>query len=272
VYVCDTLEQCQEALQEIFEANRFGASGQRVVVEERLHGPEVSLMVLSDGQTLIPLASSQDFKRRFDGNQGPNTGGMGSYSPVPNYSVWEDRVAKQVLTPLAEALRQADFTFKGLLYVGLMMVNDAPYILEFNARFGDPETQCLLPRLESDIVPLFWACVDGTLDQHEVIWHANAAVCVVLTADTYPQQGSSGEPITMPTQWPDDVIVFHAGTALNQDNSLVTQGGRILNVVGVGPSLPEATSIAYGAVDQIHFTGMACRTDIAKDVALCLSK
>lgn len=271
VYVCDTLEACEQALAEIFENRRFGQSGSRVVVEERLQGPEVSLMVLCDGKTMRPMASSQDYKRRFNDNRGPNTGGMGAYSPVPNYGDYQARVAAQVLVPLEAALKDAPFTYQGVLYVGLLIQDGEPYVLEFNARFGDPETQCLLPRLQNDLYELFVACVQGTLEQQELIWTSKSAVCVVACAESYPEQGSRDVPITLGPV-PSGVIRFHAGTRREEEGALVTNGGRVLNVVGMADTLEDAVKRAYQGLDAVRFEGMAFRTDIAKDARLCLLK
>lgn len=271
VYVCDSIEECQAALIEIFEQKRFGQSGAKVIVEERLQGFEVSLMVLCDGKTLLPMTSSQDFKRRFEGNQGPNTGGMGAYSPVPQYEAYQTRVETEVLEPLAKALEDADFTYKGLLYVGLMFQADKPYILEFNARFGDPETQCLLPRLENDLYDLFSASIEGTLSECFLRWSSKACVGVVLCADTYPTNGLKDVPITV-EPLSHEVMLFHAGTRWDMEKGLLANGGRILNVVTLGENINIAVQNAYEACKRITFPGMAYRKDIAKDVALCLLK
>lgn len=271
VYVCETLAECESALRDIFETKRFGASGTRVVVEERLFGPEVSLMVLCDGETMRAFTSSQDYKRRYDGNKGPNTGGMGAYSPVPFYADYRNTVEQAILKPLEEALRSEAWSFKGLLYVGLMFHEDKPYILEFNARFGDPETQCLLPRLENDLLELFEACIDGTLHQHQLLWDEQAATCIVICADTYPDQGSKDVPIRIDAL-PSDVMLFQAGTRRTDAGELVTHGGRVLNLVALGSSPEQAAQRAYAALPAIHFEGMAYRADIAKDVSVCLLK
>jgi phosphoribosylamine---glycine ligase len=271
VYVCDSLQECETALTEIFTQKRFGESGSKVVIEERLFGPEISLMVMCDGTKMLPLASSQDYKRRFEENKGPNTGGMGVYSPVPIYQDYEARIQAVILDPLEEALRVGDIEYKGLLYLGLMIHEEEPYILEFNARFGDPEAQCLLPRLENDLYLLMEACVEGTLSQYRLSWTDKAGVCVVLTADTYPESGSKDVPIQVDTL-PPGVRLFHAGTKLTGDGMLVTNGGRVLNVVALGDTHELAAKHAYQAIERIQFDGMAFRRDIAKDVTLCLSK
>lgn len=269
VFVCDTLADCDVALSDIFDANRFGASAARVLVEERLYGPEISLLMLCDGQRLLPLAPSQDYKRRFEGNQGPNTGGMGVFSPVPLYDTLETQILEQVVRPLEQALQAADFTFKGLLYAGLLIHEGQPYLLEFNARFGDPETQCLLPRLQSDLFELLEASAKGDLSNTAIQWAPEASVCVVLCAQNYPESSSQNKPISIEAL-PQGVTVFHAGTKL-EFNQLLTSGGRVLNVVALGTTHEAAAQRAYSALTAIAFEDMAYRRDIAKDVALCPS-
>lgn len=271
VYLCDTLEDCREALAAIFDEGRFGESGRQVVIEERLQGPEISLMMLCDGKTLLPLASSQDYKRRLEGNTGPNTGGMGAFSPVPDYEALQSIIETQVIRPLEQALQAADFTFKGVLYAGLLIQEGEPYILEFNARFGDPETQCVLPRLKNDFYVLLDACVKGALKQQTLQWSEESSVCVVACTESYPESGSEGQPITL-ADLPEGVLLFHAGTRLHEPSHWVTCGGRVLNMVALGSSLSAASESAYKALSQIHFPGMAYRQDIAKEVSPCLLK
>jgi phosphoribosylamine---glycine ligase len=271
VFVCDTLADCDNALQAIFESKRFGTAGTRVIVEERLVGPEISLMVLCDGNTLLPFESSQDYKRRFDNQLGPNTGGMGAYSPVPIYADYQDKVLKQVILPLQKALDDAPFVFQGLLFIGLMIHEHELYILEFNARFGDPETQSLLPRLNNDLYSLFEASIDGTLHEQTLSWRDEASVCVVLTAKSYPETGSQNIPITI-SPLPADVLLFHAGTRLTPEQQLVTNGGRVLNVTALSHTPEAAAHLAYQTIDQIHCEALDYRRDIAKDVSLCRSR
>jgi phosphoribosylamine--glycine ligase len=264
VYVCDSVADCEAALAEIFTQQRFGDSGRRVVVESRLVGPEVSILALCDGKTLVPLLPSRDFKRRFDNNQGPNTGGMGAYAPVSEFWPYPKAIEQQILKPLEKALQQAPFRFKGLLYIGLMLNADEgnkPYILEFNARFGDPETQCLMPLLQTDLLPLLQATIDGNLATQPLTWHPHHSVCISVCADTYPTTGSQGQAIKM-GDLPMNTQVFHAGTAINQDEALVTNGGRVLNIVGLGKTATDAYQMAYQAVSAIDFDGMAYRHDI----------
>ncbi len=271
VFVCDTVEACEQALSEIFKHQRFGTAGSKVVIEERLNGPEISLMMFCDGKTLLPLSPSQDYKRRFEGNKGPNTGGMGVYSPVPQFKTYALAIQETIINPLQQALQHAPFTFKGLLYAGLLIHNDTPYILEFNARFGDPETQCLMPRLQNHVDEVMMACIEGRLEEITLDWSKDASVCVVATADSYPEQGSKDQPISI-GKLPESVTLFHAGTKVDANGQLLTQGGRVLNVVALGADLDQTRNRAYDALKQIHFNGMAYRMDIAKDVTPCLSK
>ncbi len=271
VYVCQALSECHQALSEIFESRRFGDSGGQIIIEERLYGPEISLMVLCDGKTMLPFTSSQDYKRRFEGNSGPNTGGMGAYSPVPFYPEIALKVEESVLKPLQKALQASDFVYQGVLFIGLLVNEGKPYVLEFNARFGDPETQCLLPRLKNDLYALFGACVDGQLSEHTLEWSSQVTAGVVLCAESYPEKGSSGQPISIEGPF-EKALVFHAGTQLETDGAWVTSGGRILNIVGDGGDLREASQNAYKAIEHIHFPGMAFRNDIALEAQLCPSK
>lgn len=270
VFVCDSLQDCEDALKIIFDDHRFGAAGQQVVIEEKLSGPEISLITLFDGKTILPLASSQDYKRRFESQTGPNTGGMGAYSPVLIDDDTTEQIHASVLAPLQSALKNSGLDFHGVLYIGLMLHQGKPYILEFNARFGDPETQCLLPRLQADLWPVLNACIDGTLSDITLTWNADACTCVVACADTYPDKGSSGVPIEIGTI-PEGTLVLHAGTTM-QNGHLVTQGGRVLNIVSLGKTPEEAAQKSYRALQSIHFDGMAYRDDIAREVSACLSR
>ena len=276
VYVCDSRQEALAALQEIFTDRKFGASGNRVVIEERLSGEEISLIILCDGRHLRPLPPCQDHKRRFDGDRGPNTGGMGVYAPVRLYDRCADAVERSILTPLRQALADGRLSFKGVLYIGLMVetVRDEPatrgtsyrpYVLEFNARFGDPETQALLPLMTSDLLPALWACTDGTLDQAEIQWSGGASCCVVAAAGTYPEAPSRGSPIEI-GDLPEGTFVFHAGTR-TAGGVTVTDGGRVLAVTGTAPSMESARERAYAAFESIDFEGMDYRKDIAARAA-----
>jgi phosphoribosylamine---glycine ligase len=250
--------QAREALVAFLEERRFG-DGQ-VVVEEHLEGEELSLLALCDGERAVPLASAQDYKRIFDGDEGPNTGGMGSYSPVPDVGDVE-AIAAAVHQPVVDELARRGTPFHGVLYAGLMLTADGPKVLEFNVRFGDPETQAVLPRLRSDLLDLLTrATRAGGLAGAQLDWDERFAVTVVLASGGYPQSSSSGDVITGADQ--DGVEITHAGTAL-RDGQLVTAGGRVLNVTALGADPAAAREAAYAAADQIQFEGRQLRHDIA---------
>jgi phosphoribosylamine---glycine ligase len=258
--------EAREALHALLVERRFGT--EQVVVEEYLEGEELSLLALCDAQTAVPLASAQDYKRIYDGDEGPNTGGMGSYSPVP--AVDFDRAAeicKAVHQPVLDELARRGLPFQGMLYAGLMMTADGPRVLEFNVRFGDPETQALLPRLRSDLLTaLEAATVPGGLSGVELEWSSEFAVTVVLASAGYPASSSSGDVILGLDRVPAGVDVTHAGTALNDAGEIVTAGGRVLNVTGLGPDAASAREAAYAAADVIEFDGKQLRRDIALKV------
>ncbi len=264
VFICQTMKEAEEAVDEILRSRIFGDAGARIVVEEFLEGEEVSFMALTDGRTALPLASSQDHKRAFDGDKGPNTGGMGAYSPAPVLTpAVHERVMREIMEPVVAALAEAKIDYRGVLYAGLMMTATGPKVLEFNARFGDPECQALLIRLKSDIVELMEACIDGTLDQCTVEWDERAAVCVVLAAGGYPGGYEKGKLILGLEHlhgWQSGVV-FHAGTA-QRDGDIVTNGGRVLGVTALGVSVHDAVREAYWAVEQISWDGMQYRRDI----------
>jgi phosphoribosylamine---glycine ligase len=250
--------QAREALIAFLEERRFGEG--QVVVEEHLEGEELSLLALCDGERAVALASAQDYKRIFDGDEGPNTGGMGSYSPVPDVGDVE-AIAAAVHQPVVDELARRGTPFHGVLYAGLMLTADGPKVLEFNVRFGDPETQAVLPRLRSDLLDLLTrATRAGGLAGAQLDWDERFAVTVVLASGGYPQSSSSGDVITGADQ--DDVEITHAGTAL-RDGQLVTAGGRVLNVTALGADPAAAREAAYAAADQIQFEGRQLRHDIA---------
>jgi phosphoribosylamine--glycine ligase len=259
VFVCHTQEELDAGLA---AAAAFGDS---LVIEELLEGDELSLFALVDGTTVFPLAPAQDFKRIGDGDVGPNTGGMGAYSPVPDVdAALVDEIVKTVHEPVVAELAARDAPFRGLLYAGLMLTADGPRVLEFNARFGDPETQVILPRLDGDLLTALHACATGSLAGIELSVAPRAAVTVVLAGGDYPASSDSGTPIGgVAEAEADGALVFHAGTAL-RDGRLVTNGGRILNVVGTGETVSDAREAAYCAVDRISFAGMRYRRDIAE--------
>lgn len=265
VFVCDSEESALAAIDEVFGQRRFGDAGKRVVIEERLTGEELSLLLLCDGRTLLPLLPSQDHKRRFDGDRGPNTGGMGAYAPVGFYASCANQIDRLVLEPLRRAIESSALRYKGVLYVGLMLSPGAgasltPHVLEFNCRFGDPETQAILPLMESDLVPLLWSCTDESLADCTISWRDGAACCVIAAASTYPDAPSRGEPIEIGGM-PDDTFVFHGGTG-RLGQTWVTDGGRVLAVTAIGAELPDARRKAYLGLERIKFQGMDFRTDI----------
>jgi phosphoribosylamine---glycine ligase len=257
----------REALRGFFLDSRFGEAGKRVVLEEHLKGEELSLLALCDGETVVPMASAQDFKRIGDGDRGPNTGGMGSYSPVPDIGHEEaSELATRIHRPVVEALRARGIAYRGVLYAGLMRTAAGPKVLEFNCRFGDPETQAVLPRLRSDLLDALEACAEqGGLRQDTLEWSDDWAVTVVMASAGYPESSRKGDVITGLDDL-GDVEVTHAGTAV-RDGELVTAGGRVLNVTGLGGTVSEARERAYDAVERISFEGAQHRRDIAARIA-----
>ena len=264
VIVAKTLEEALEGVRECF-SGAFGDAGATVVVEETLEGPECSLLALTDGKTVVPLATAQDHKRALDGDKGPNTGGMGVYSPVPEHLVSADELAAMVDVEerVVAELASEGITYSGCLYGGFMLTQDGLKVLEFNARFGDPETQVVLPRMKADLVDVFLACDNGTLTQDMVSWDDDWAVSVVLTSAGYPGSYEKGKVITgiEKAEEMEGVTVYHAGTALS-DGKLVTVGGRVLDVTAVAPTFEEARAKAYAACELIDFEGKTFRTDI----------
>ncbi len=269
VIVCDTIQEVDDALIKMFGGDgSTGASSpakNTVVVEDRLQGEELSLFLLCDGKNTLKLAACQDHKRRFDGDVGPNTGGMGAYSPVPLYEKYEAVIEKQVVEPIQAALKDGRLKYKGVLFIGILMQDDIPYVLEFNARFGDPETQALMPRLKSDIVPALEASADGTLNSIKLEWDPRFSCCVVACADKYPESSSKGEQIIV-GEVPENTVVFHAGTTIAND-VVTTNGGRVLAVVAMHDQPEQAQQSAYQALKNVSFNGMDYRKDIAWRVA-----
>ena len=264
VVICQTVKEAEEAVDEIMRGRLFGDAGSHVVIEEFLEGEEASFMVLSDGKTVVPLASSQDHKPAYDGDAGPNTGGMGAYSPAPVITpAIHAQVMKETITPLMRGLQERKIVYKGVLYAGLMIRDGRAKVLEFNARFGDPECQAILVRLRSDLVDLLEATIDGRLDRVSIDWDTRAAVCVVLTAAGYPgayEKGAEIHGLERLRDW-DRGVVFHAGTA-RRDSHFVTNGGRVLGVTALGADIGGAVAEAYRAVDQIRWEGVHFRRDI----------
>jgi phosphoribosylamine---glycine ligase len=272
VFVCDNLRQALEGIDQIMFQRVFGQAGDNLIIEERLDGQEASVLAITDGRTIIPLESSQDYKRAFDHDEGPNTGGMGAFSPTSNLSPdLMDQVEREILVPAIHALKRARRPFRGVLYVGLMITNQGPRVLEFNVRFGDPETQAVLIRLKSDLLDVLEAAVDDRLDTVNLDWDLRPAVTVVMASEGYPghyERERLIENLEVADRM-EDVKVFHAGTtlradpALGRDGRLVTDGGRVLNVTALGASLAEAQMRAYEAVRTIKFPGAWYRNDIA---------
>lgn len=262
VVVAGSREQALEALSEFMERKTLGAAGNRVIIEECLNGREVSLLAFTDGKSVQPMVPACDYKRVFDSDQGPNTGGMGSYSP-PSFFAQSDveRIQKTILEPTVRATANEGITYKGVLYVGLMVDSEGAKVLEFNARFGDPETQVILPRLKTDLVDIIMAVIDGTLGRMAIEWSADACVAVVLASGGYPGKYQTGFPITGLDELDKDILVFHAGTAMR--NGVVTNGGRVLTMVASGQTLAEARSRVYANIPRIHFQGSHYRQDIA---------
>ncbi|HET9677267.1 MAG TPA: phosphoribosylamine--glycine ligase [Solirubrobacterales bacterium] len=262
VIICPTEAEAREALDVFFTERRFGTT--TVVMEDFLEGEELSLLALCDGENVVPLAPAQDYKRIFDGDQGPNTGGMGSYSPVPGFGAAEvEEIVDRVHRPVVAAMAARGVPFHGVLYAGLMMTAEGPKVLEFNARFGDPETQAVLPRLRSDLAELFLAAREpGGLAGTTVEFSDEWAVTVVLASAGYPESSSKGDVIHGLAEAAEIAEITHAGTA-EHDGEIVTAGGRVLNVTGLGASPAEARDRAYDAAGRISFEGMQIRTDIA---------
>jgi phosphoribosylamine---glycine ligase len=262
VTVARSQEEAVMAVMAAF-AGKFGAAGERIVIEECLEGREASVFVVTDGQDILPFLPAQDYKRAFDGDEGPNTGGMGAYSPI----IWMEpetyaTILEDIIRPTIHQLALIGAPYMGLLYAGVMVTETGPKALEFNCRFGDPETQVILPRLGSDLLELMLAAGEEDLSGREVVWSADKAVCVVLASEGYPDSSSTGDEISGLENIPAGVYVYHAATE-ERDARFFTAGGRVLNVVGTGPTIIEARARAYAAVEQIHFEGMQYRTDIA---------
>jgi phosphoribosylamine--glycine ligase len=262
VVVAGSQKQAIEALSDFMEKRTLGAAGERVIIEECLEGREVSLLAFTDGNSVRPLVPACDYKRVFDGDRGPNTGGMGSYSPPGFFGQASiDLAYDAVLLPAVRAMKHEGIPYKGVLYAGLMISGDGIKVLEFNARFGDPETQVLLPRLKSDLVEVMLALVRGDLERSNIEWSSEACVGVVLASGGYPAGYSAGFPITGLDRLPKDILVFHSGTASR--NGVVTSGGRVMTVAALAGTLAEARTKAYDSIPVIRFEGCHYRRDIA---------
>jgi phosphoribosylamine--glycine ligase len=265
VFVCKTNDEALQAIDSIMKDRVFGNAGDQVVIEECLTGEEISLLAFTDGRTIVPMESSQDHKTVYDGDKGPNTGGMGAYSPVPIMTPGLYRkVEKDILVPTVHAMNKEGRPYKGIIYIGLMITSSGPMVLEFNVRFGDPEAQVILTRMKSDIVPIMLATISGGLDNVELEWFPQASVCVVMASGGYPGQYDNGKEIkgldSLKNQ--EGISVFHAGTK-SENEKIVTNGGRVLNVVACGEDIKEAQKKVYEAVSKISFDGAHYRRDIA---------
>ncbi len=265
VIVAQTVDEAIDALRLIMKEKAFGEAGEKVVVEECLQGEEASFMVFIDGKTVVPMVSSQDHKRVFDNDQGPNTGGMGAYSPAPVITEkLQTLIMEKIMNRALKGFKSEGIKYKGILYAGLMIKDGQPYVLEFNCRLGDPETQPVLSRLDTDFVDIAFAITDEKLHTIKPQWKPEASVCVVLASEGYPGKYEKGKPISglKEVEEMKDVVVFHAGTAYNGDET-VTSGGRVLGVTALGKDIKEAKERAYSAIEKIHFDGMHYRKDIA---------
>jgi len=264
VIVCPTIRQAHDAVNRIMVDRAFGKAGERIIIEECLKGEEASMLAITDGRTIIPLEPAQDHKPVFDGDKGPNTGGMGAFSPVPRVSrKLRDEIERKVLVPMVHAMRMEGRKYRGLLYAGLMLADSGLNVLEFNVRWGDPEAQPLLMRIKSDIVPLLMAVAEGRIEDQAIEWDPRAAVCVVMASGGYPGHYEKGKVIEGLDDAArlDDVMVFHAGTA-RSGGKIVTSGGRVLGVTALGKDVAEARARAYEAVRLIRWDGAQYRTDI----------
>ena len=270
VLICKDLQEAEDGVKEIMEDKKFGNAGNTMVIEEFMTGREVSVLSFVDGKTIKTMTSAQDHKRAMDGDQGLNTGGMGTFSPSPFYTKEVDEFCqKYVYQPTVDAMAAEGREFKGIIFFGLMLTKDGPKVLEYNARFGDPEAQVVLPRLENDIVDIFEACIDGTLDQIDLKFdNDRATVCVILASDGYPVSYEKGFVIDGLEKFRDkeDYYVFHSGTKFNGQGQIVTNGGRVLGVTANGATVKEARENAYKAVKEISFANKYYRTDIARAV------
>ena len=264
VIVADSTTQALEALSGIMESKTLGAAGDRVVIEECLSGKEMSSFAFTDSQTVVPMVPACDYKRIYDGDRGPNTGGMGSYSP-PHFYTPElaKMVTETIMEPAVKAMDKEKRPYRGVLYGGLMITNEEPKVLEFNARFGDPEAQVTLPRLKSDLVDILLAVINGELGQANVEWSEDACVGVVMASAGYPGSYETGFPITGLDNLDKDIVVFHAGTKVGPEGEILTNGGRVLTVVAMGKTIAEAREKVYNNIPRIHFEGCHYRKDIA---------
>jgi phosphoribosylamine---glycine ligase len=262
VILPETIEESQITLKSILVDKAFGQAGDEVVIEERLVGEEVSLMAFTDGTTVVPMLPAQDHKRLLDGDEGPNTGGMGAYAPTPVFTSDKmNEAIESILKPAVQGMKNEGYPFVGVLYAGLILTPNGVCVLEFNCRFGDPETQVILPLLETDLLEVAEACLHGTLTDTAIRWKNSAAVCVVLASSGYPESVESGKPVTVESL-PEDMICFHAGTK-SENGNIITSGGRVFGLTAWSSDIENAVSKVYANVDKISFEGMQYRKDIA---------
>lgn len=269
VLICNTLEEAKAGVKEIMEDKKFGSAGNTMVVEEFMTGREVSVLSYVDGKTIKIMSSAQDHKRAKDGDQGLNTGGMGNFSPSPFYTKEVDEFCqKHIYQATVDAMAAEGRPFTGVIFFGLMLTEDGPKVLEYNARFGDPEAQVVLPRMKNDIIDVMEACVDGKLDMIDLQFEDNAAVCVVLASDGYPVSYEKGFPITGLEKFDgkDDYFCFHAGTKFDENGTIVTNGGRVLGITATGKDLKEARAKAYEATEWVDFANKYMRHDIGRAI------
>lgn len=264
VVVAMTLDEANAAVDDMLEGNRFGDAGSTVVIEEFMVGEEASLLAFADGKTVVPMIASQDHKRIFDNDEGPNTGGMGTYAPAPVLTEeLRDQAMETILKPMMAAMAAEGMPYVGCLYAGLMITDQGCRVVEFNARFGDPETQVVLPLLDGDLGEIMLACAQGKLDASMVNWKNSYATCVIMASKGYPETSSKNDVINGDLSTTDNSMIFHSGTKLDGDR-FVTNGGRVLGVVGLGESLQEALDVSYARVNGITFDGMQFRKDIGQ--------
>ncbi len=271
VLICNTKEEAEQGVRTLMEDRQFGAAGERIVIEEFLTGREISVLSFVDGTTIRIMASAQDHKRAKDHDEGLNTGGMGNFSPSPFYTPQVDEFCKKYIYQASvDAMRAENRPFCGVIFFGLILTEDGPKVLEYNARFGDPEAQVVLPRMKNDLVEVFEACIDGTLSAVELEFEDNAAVCVILASDGYPEHYEKGFPITGAEKFAGkkDYFLFHAGTKFDADGNVVTNGGRVLGVTALGRNLKEARAKAYEATEWVDFDNKYMRHDIGKSIDL----
>ena len=265
VLICETYEDAKKAIKDIFE-DKFKDAGDTIVIEEYLTGIEASLLCFVDGKTIVPMETARDYKRALDGDEGLNTGGMGGFSPNPIIDdLVKENIENTILKPIMEGFKKEELTFKGILFIGLMIKENTAKVLEFNVRFGDPETQSVLPRLETDLLAIFNRCIDGTLDAIEIAWSNQKTATVVMASGGYPETTHKGDIITGLDTLSQDAYLFHAGTKYENDN-IVTAGGRVLAVTCMAKTLEGAREAVYKEVEKITFDGMQYRKDIAKDM------